>query len=632
MDYIKGIIFIILFVYMLARVGNFVNKNKQSFCKDFLFGYLIYTCFQALGGIVTQLLSIDFKIYQIYMIIMLGLLTIIAIKNTDWKHLLKQMSTHFSKYFILYGIAFVLLLMNIFTVDYLWMSNHLDDGWYLLKVAQAPYLGGNYNINYATGFDASLGLVRSINTFELDYAFWSYTLGIYPTVFCKAIMSYFNYFLVINIFAAFLDYLKTEDNKWKYLFLLPMIIFGLGFDTLSGYGIITQQDSWHFSSAIWYGSALVRCLTPLAFFIPLMDIKELNFKYIVIYVMTCICLFSKASQALPIVLIMSIYIGSYFVRHSIKNRWFVIALHIMLVICLLYVPHLFAYNKINEYVLKQYKVYFTSPLIIASIIMLLISFIILRKNQFYFEWLISLIFMYLLIFCPGLNNLFLDTAMYTFVAGRTITLLSFFTVITAFISFGCSLSQININFKLLASLYLMICIVVLGIYGLDHRKYNGVKKSIALLVNNPRLIPESSIILSKELNNLSKKYDDLYVMSPAWVFSYGYAHSLCVNLRLEAPTIHSLSGIHRFPEMKDDGLYNDFDVKKQATFETFMSDPNNEERQLEMKTLLSKYPTDVIITTSDAATDVLETKFGFSLYNTITYKGEAFSYFIYLKN
>ena len=637
MDYIKGICFLVFFITFIYHLGKTLCKNSSSYGYNFLVGYIVYTVLQALGGIVVQYFKIDYAIYQGYMIVIVLLLIgfIVYKKEFDYQHIKENIIQHFKKYYMFYGISLILLLLNLMAVNYLWLGNHQDDGWYLLKVAQAPYLHGNYDINYATGFSSPLGLVRTLNTFELDYAFWSHLLGIYPSIFCKAIMSFFNYYLILVAFSAFIDYLPIKENKFKYFLLLPILFFSLQSETLSNHGLLTQQDGWHFSSAIWYGSTLVRCITPIVLFLPITNHQKIDWKYFIWFIFCGIAMVSKSSQALPIMGVMAICIVIYYIWNLDFPKSYRILPILFLLTMMIFLPHVQAYKEIYNYLYVdgQMKTYFTSPVIILALVVIIASVPFVYKERYTRVWLSILVGIYIFIFVPYLNTLFLDLAFYTFVAGRTLTLLVFYTVLTACFFFGVILSKLNVHKLVLPILYVGLACGILGVYSISYYRNIGFSNFVNTITHNTKLVPESSVELSKELDDLAVgKNKELNVISISWVSSYHNSHALCTSLRINSTHIHPLAAIHRFPDMDQNIIYHDFDLDRQLEFETFLQYPNDPKSKKYLKHLLNDYPTDVMVTADETSAQVIQSDFGYKLYKVMNFSGEDFSYYILINS
>lgn len=640
MDYIKSLLFLIFFIPFLSALGSVLRKNKEGFTVNMLFGYITYSFFQAIGGITVQLLKIDYFIYMIYMIVLMIVLVclIIKMKNisfNSFKDIKNILVNHFKKWYLLYIISFVLLSCALLMTNYLWVGNHQDDGWYLLKVALAPKMGNQYDYNYTAGFPADLGFVRGVNTFELDYAFWSDLLHIYPSVFCKATMAYLNYFLVVCGFSNLIILFKGSDDKSKIkvslFFLLSIVFFALPQETLANHHLINLQDGWHFSTAMWYGSSIVQCLGPLLFFIPLFQITRFSIKDIFLYIMICVALISKSSQALPLIVMSSIIALIYVLNITVKNIKIKLFMCVGIALLLLFVPSILpSFNEVLAYMQMATPQYFKSPVMFLCIIILLILTLIHKENKKMILWSSLLLGLHLLIFVPKLNYLFINSAIYTFVAGRTITMLSFMTVVSAGIYVGLTFEKLFNKPLIIKSLYGLLAVGVLMIFFISHSNNIGLYNSVSLLLNNPRLIPESTIELSKKLYDISERNSgDLVVETESWITTnYNHAHTLATHLTIEAPNIRNLAAIHRYSEMDESNLYKGFDLEKQMIYENINTYPDDSNAISLFENLLKNYPIDILVTREEKLAEVLVDKLDCNLIESYIPEKENFKYYI----
>ena len=95
----------------------------------------------------------------------------------------------------------VLIFLALMNVDYLWNGNHTDDGYYLSKIRMAPYVSSYVDYNYATGFTAPGSIVRNLNTFEIEAAFYCQILGMEATIYAKVFLSAIHYMILYNVIA-----------------------------------------------------------------------------------------------------------------------------------------------------------------------------------------------------------------------------------------------------------------------------------------------------------------------------------------------------------------------------------------------------------------------------------------------
>lgn len=615
-------------------LGRKFNTNGR-FTMDLIFGYLIYSLIQMIGAAVVQLFKLDYSVYKIYMILFMIICLYYIHKDLkclfEKGNLKQQIKKHLSNYYLLYLISFGLLCMALLMTNYMWVGNHQDDGWYLMKVAQAPYLGNQYDISYATGFQSELGLARCFNTFELDYAFWSNFLGIYPSVFCKFAMAYFNYFLTLCGFTELFYVLKKEkqiNNIYLY-FLLTIFIFALPSETLANHHLLTQQDGWHFSTAIWYGSGIVQSVGSLLLFIPLMNSEKFDLKSIMLFCVSSLVLMSKASQSFPIILLSGILYLVCFIWHYVKERKVALGLIASVCFILLLIPGITSsFSEIQLYMQNAIKTYVTSPLIIGSCLVLILTTYMMRNQNKIIMWSSILLAFHVLIFVPGFQRLFLNTAIYTFVAGRTVTTLGFMTVMSAGIYLGILLSQYQMKTIWLKALYLVGCMGVISVFLISHNTNIGLKNTLFLLIENPRLIPESTIELSETLSELAND-SELVVLSESWVTcSHNHAHAMATSLRIEATNIKVITAVHRFSEMSDDINYKDFDLDKQMIYEDFVKHCHVKEKVENMRKLLEDFPVDVIVTRSKDAVSSLEENLGFKVIREVSTENEIFTYYV----
>ncbi len=635
MDYIKSFLFLIFFITMLQVLGKKVS-HRDRFTLNLIYGYLAYSLIQMIGAVFVQLFKIDYIVYKIYMILFVMLC--IYIMYEEWKNSYEKddirqiIKQHFSKYYLLYIISFGLLACALMMTNYLWVGNHQDDGWYLLKVAQAPYLGNQYDISYATGFHSDLGLARCLNTFELDYAFWSNLLGIFPSVFCKAAMAYFNYFLTLCGFMELIYYWKQEKKILPHIclyFLLTIFIFALPSETLANHHILTQQDGWHFSTAIWYGSGVIQSVGLLLLFIPMSHYKNVSITSVGVFGCISLVLMSKSSQALPLIVLCGVLYLLDLIWKNIKDKKIAMFMILMVFVLLALIPGIVSsYSDIQVFMSSATKTYFSSPLILGAIAVILFVTYILKDQKQLVHWNWALGFFHLLIFFPGINHLFLNTAIYTFVAGRAVTTLGFMSVVCAGIYAGLLFTQYRLKEIYLKSIYMGATACIFIVFTISHNVNIGLGNSVLLLKENPRLIPESTIELSEALSEIAQE-SDLIVLSDSWVTSsHNHAHAMATSLRIEANNIKVITAIHRFGDMDDNIVYKDFDLEKQMIFEDFVKYNHSKEKIGKLKELLKEYPVDIIVTGKKDAANSLQENFGCELLQTVSTENEIFTYYI----
>lgn len=611
-DYVKGLLFVILFIFFINGIGKNILGKKGFFIYNIIVGYIIYCVIQFVGAFISTVLLKSYMFYVIYMICFVLMVGVYLLKQINYKNLLNDFVNHFKKYFPIYIMAFILVCFSLLNVEYLWQGNNLDDGYYIMKIANM----GKYNsfqVNYTNGFFEQQSFIRMINTYEMDYNFWVNILCVTPVIFCKVIISYFNYMFYIISFLSlycFLNKIDKDNITWKTsLIMLPILLFCLTQTMLVKYNIIWQQDSWHFSNAAFYGSTFVRCVSiPVLLFVLLYFI---TFKQKMIYfVLVCIMLFSKASQALPVIVIFCVgYMFTYGlieIMKLIKNNKKIL---IIIVLMCLYIMMSFILEKyvpvsLKEAINIQISYYFQSPLNIISIIILLCGLffedINMKKIAIFF------IVIHLCVFVPYLNNLFLLMSQYTFVVGRTITALSFSMFLMAvMILYKLSVHFLR-NVHIILTLYLTFAISFCGLYLYDLKGTYGIKSTVRTLIENKYLIPNVTLELSSKLEDICQKNKRKEtVISPLWTVENSVSHGLGVFLMLNAPDIYNLSVLDRYPIEIKEGDFAGFSIEDKNIFENFNAFPEIEENQNNILMLLKKYPIDILIINNEKSKDWL---------------------------
>ena len=83
-EYIVCFIFWSVFVFFLYAFGNVLIKEEEAQSVKLMAGYLGYSFFVAVGGIIIQLANFIWSIFAVYMcIVLLGIL--LSILLTKWK-------------------------------------------------------------------------------------------------------------------------------------------------------------------------------------------------------------------------------------------------------------------------------------------------------------------------------------------------------------------------------------------------------------------------------------------------------------------------------------------------------------------------------------------------------------------
>ena len=208
-------------IFGLYLLGTAIVDNEESVPYRFVIGYLSYSFFVAVGGIVIQCAQLTWESFFWYMIIVLIILTcftIYKLKKDKKKILPKGLKKIFANYSFLMIIVIMLLSILMFCYIALWFNNHLDDGFYINKMSILPYVKSPFGVIPSTGFIGTGSLnTYSFNTYELEASFYIYLTKCTPTLYARLFLSGFNYLLLVCSVYAFaekvFDKMDIKFNK-----------------------------------------------------------------------------------------------------------------------------------------------------------------------------------------------------------------------------------------------------------------------------------------------------------------------------------------------------------------------------------------------------------------------------------
>lgn len=629
-DYIKGFLFLIIFILFLSKLGMKIKKSS-FFCENLIYGFIIYTCFQFVGGFIAQFLRLPWLLYEIYMILTIILLTIFILYKNEWKvDYKKALLKHVKTYGIFYALALLFVVLSCMNIQYQWSNNMIDDGYYLNKVMLAPQLENYVDYNYATGFNFTESISRIVNTFEIEAAFFTNLLGIEASVFCKVFLAYFNYFLVLNGFYwLYITLSNTKEERGVLsLALIPMLFFGFYQEILNNFGLLYLQDSWQFNTAMWYGSSIVRHLGLVILIVPFLKNEKITIKKILFFLLSTVALVSKASQIFPVVclLLLTYAIIVCLSKVGSNKKAFVTLIVILLALCI--IPFSADLNIRYSIVYEQLQSNMGTFIVKVSILFIFLSYLL--DIKIVRKWNNILLIFGLLLFVPRLNTIFLYTSMFDFVVARTITLYLFTVIITAGLYSFMLLTKVFNNRIKLCALYICIgcALIFVPLYSIQRNL--GLKNTVAILAQNTSLIPEATIELSEKLEELKvDKQVDLYVLSPAWVVNNRTNHSLTAMLRYHAKDINVVSAIPRYNSVDEASVYATYDQEEQDIFEKYHSGEDQDDEKL--AELLQQYPINCIVVVYNDVAEKLIDGYGYSLVEKVHLEKENADYYILYK-
>lgn len=629
-DYIKGVLFSIVFIYFLGSLGKKLTKGEM-FSKNLIYGFILYTFIQFIGGFIVQLFRLPWIVYQGYMIVsLLILLGFMFYKNKPTFHTTTIIG-HFKQYGVIYLIAIVFVILACMNLQYQWNANNIDDGYYLMKMRMSPYVTNFVDYNFASGFNIAGSFVRSINTFEIEGAFFSQILGIETSIYAKVFLSFINYVIVLNTIHWFYHVVAGKYKKQKtFIFaMIPILFFCLTQEILKNYNLLNMQDSWQFNTAMWYGSTLVRTAGIFMLLTPLLEKEKLGMRAIIFYALTSIALLSKATQALPIAaLIGVIYIHTYAMQR-IKNKKILLYGMILLFIILIMIP-VQGFAAVNASVVyDQAANNFSSPLIKVSIFLIAISYMLGSKRLRKWNTLLIVIGIFMLV--PRLNTVFMYLCIYDFVAARLLTLYLFTLMVTAVLVFYMIVNSFLKANKEVVLLYMMIGCVMISIPIISFQRNIGLKHTMDVLINNPTLQPETTLALGSRLAQFEEEIKTtLNVLMPLWVVNDGTPHAVAAMLRYNAFNIFSIGTIPRYKDINESSPFANYTKEEQDVWEAYHNGETDKKDTL--KQILDSYPINCVIVYYDDAVLRMKEDFGFRLIDKVKLSDNMHHYYILYKD
>lgn len=623
MEFFLGVLYIFTFLWFLQAIGNLWNVKKENFSINLLLGYVTYTAFQAIGGIISQVLDLNWNIYNYYMILgIIIFLVCISIKNKKREfvnQLPNKLIVHIKNHWMIYILSLILVIVSITNITYHWMGNHLDDGYYLNHIANVNNYPGVANINHGTGLPLQMSFTRTINTFELDAAFWSQLFHISASVFTKYFLSFINYFLILNAIIVLSIAVKLDKkiNKVYLQFVpIPLLLFMYPGDYLTNSNLMLLQDGWQFNTAIWYGSSIVRhmgfTLFSLFFFLG----NKIDIKKIMLFCFLSITLISRATQAVPAIFLVFISgCAVYLLFSKLNNKLKLTA--ILAIVIVLIIPNFII--PLESIYITQYKeplmpILFNdnlyrniTPIFLFASLTTIVA--IFKGNTALKKWNLLILFISLLMFVPYLNTVFIALARYDFIASRTATLFGFTIYATMLVNFSFFFTKYFKRFvlPLFIAIGLVICInffinndtiVEVGTSPAIGKIDYSLKKPLENIYG----IPEITVNLANELEKIAaNEHNKIAVLMPTWINYGGTPHTLAILIRSYSPNTLSISAIPRYPGMIDSSPYLGFNQSTQDIVEIF--DSTGGKNTDELKRLLEEYPIDYIVVTNQAATD-----------------------------
>ncbi len=398
-------------------------------------------------------------------------------------------------------------------------------------------------------------------------------------------------------------YSQITDNQNKISFLqiaaIIVIFFSYNSYALESYGLLTGSDLWQFNSAMYLASSIIRT-SGIAYLVMLFcDTKRITCKEIIIAIFVSIAFMSKSSISLPFIILTAF---SFFVVYLFeKDRKYKILSIIMIIAFSLLSIFLDNHSNVDSLLLQFFFTNLKSLAAIISIVVILLSFLSKSKIIYRINFMIIVIGIFMLV--PVFNNVFETISVYSFVASRMLTGFMYTIFILAAIYSAIFIIE---KFHFLLSFLISSIVTVFLIFTSFQTYYSlipDILDNYQVLLKNPDFIPNSTVILSEKLNDLSK-INDLYILSPYLTYVNNRAHTLAVSLRFNAPYIKVVSALDRYGI---DGMieYSDFDSDFQNIYDEFSVNPT-EENYLQISQFLKNNYINCLIVENEKSVDLLK--------------------------
>lgn len=629
-NYLLCSLFFCASIAYLFLLGLSLTKDIKNLSKNVIIGFIFYSFITSFFLIIIQLFKLQwvFALYVVILtIILLGIFICMSLRRNKTLISKENIVALLKNNYFLFVIVFILFGIYLMQFDLIWINNHLDDGYYLTKIATLPYLENPFITNYSTGllnlsetFDAYL-----LSSYETHASVYRFLLNVDPVIFCRFFLNVFNYFLAACTVSWFTIELnknmsyKLSDKNIQYCSMV-LLIFAIEYTFLSKTGLLDVQDSWQFNSAMWFGSSIPRVMGLLWLITPLINHKKIRL-YDFFYVVACsFVLVACSSIALPIIVFAGVsYLIAFSLTSNQKNmQIFTIIVILIIILAGWVLPNDEGGNLI---VLTHMGQNIKSILFLGSIGVTLLSFFIF-KNVYVKRIVILLLTCFFLMLVPEINDFFEKVSIYSFVFARAQTCIIYTFIIFSFIMFIFifnTLLRQKIKILMGVSLGLLCGLCALSVVNV----YGNPLYICKIMINNPYLMPNSTITLSKQLQSVAEKYNsDINVLTPEWVFPNNHRHSLAIMIRTYAPNVNSISAIGRYG-VTEGNEFSGFTNEDFSIYNSFCQTQSAETIN-DLKQLLNNYPINCLVFPDGKFNDYMN-EVGY------VFETKADNYYIYIK-
>lgn len=608
MNYLKGIVWIIIFSFYLFTIGTAIFPKKKAPYR-FIAGYIVYLSASAIVGIPLQVLQGEWKIFYYYELILISvslLISVIRILKRKISLFEKGMISH---YWFVFLPAIAMIFISLFYNHYYWFNEATDGGFYLTRIATLPYIKNPFITNSSVGNIAYPKLldVYNYSVFELNASFFVYLLDMIPTLFARGFLSLFNYFLFSCSIYCLADYINSqlkksvEDYYLQYA-SVSLLIFGFCARQILDILGIYFYSGWAMNVAMYYGSMVVRSCGMIWLIIPLLEEKRFSIRSLSVYLITAFALFSLSPTSLPYSI--SIFLCGIFINLLKEKRYLLFVYIIILVIVSLLIGNNTHADKDVHYIISL-NIKTILPFMMALGIAYLLYHYQELQNMLFYSIGICL-------FCilPPFNYIIKRVSVYGFVMARFISSYYMFSILISLI--GCLFIFYHLIMKLrfhkvmisCLSVILMIAVSMTAISLKVEYSQTTVLDELRLFLRHRYFAADSVIKMSQRINQLDiKKDQNFVVLAPVYTHSFiekvnetdnTVSIAVANSIRQFAPYCISLNGLDRYPA-NNDSRFIGYNKECISIYNDFIYRPSEKTYQNFVKRILNKFPVSVIV-------------------------------------
>jgi hypothetical protein len=626
-DYIICAVFWLLFTSFIYLLGRVITLGKKSEAQSLITGYLVY-CFPiAVGGMLTQFTNLPWIYFAVYIgVIFLAFAGFILYRqrkspvglfqNGIWQYIKEN--------WVIYAGLCVFAGMLFFYYKGFWLGNHLDDGYYITKVAVLPYTHTGYGTNYAVGVENAGFDSYILGTWELEASVYVKMLSVKPTLFLRLFQSIFNYFLFLNVVKGFAENIlrKLKIQIHSSIVQYPITIttlFGSYYIFLSETSILPLRDMFQFNTGMFLGASITKMMGIMLLLFFYLDAKKLDKKMVMGVIAISVILVSKSTIVLPVIMVITFsYVVSCLLFHYGRLQKIIAA--VLMVAYSAAAIILSGEEAIRATVYSDLLGVIRSPVFLICLVIFIGSFFLKERKIYQLNCIMMLCAGLMLI--PYVSYLFQYVSFYKFVSKRAFTTWAYTFILINSVYLCAILVKFKVKDIAVKVIYISMgaVLTMLCAYGFNYSgdtllpnepmRETNVKYSLSVLWNNKYFIPNSTIFLGEKLEQLSKeKSEKLYVVSPEWVDIDQTTHALAVMLRTYAPDVISVSAAGRYP-VNNGSWLEEYD---QSAYDQFTVNPNKQ-TSLVLEEELENKEVNCIVVNNEQCAQWLK-NMGFELYD-----------------